>query len=103
MTKKNKNMLISLLIIVIIAALFNVIYFVFPFDKIVNAGPFWISYAFTMSMFLIGFIGVYLTFSKKKLESKIFGLPIITFMYGMVILQFIFNWYYHKRCLSRCY
>ena len=91
MTKKNKNMLIALSIICIIAALFNVIYFVFPFDKVNNAGAFWVSYSATMLLFVIGFISIFFAFAKKKLESKIFGIPIITFVYGVAIFQFIID------------
>lgn len=91
MTKKNKNMLIALSIICIIAALFNVIYFVFPFDKANNAKAFWVSYSATMLLFVIGFISIFFAFAKKKLESKVFGIPIITFVYGVAIFQFIID------------
>ncbi|MBQ7276567.1 MAG: hypothetical protein IJS58_04880 [Bacilli bacterium] len=91
MTKKNKNVLIALSIICIIAALFNVIYFVFPFDKANNAKAFWVSYSATMLLFVIGFISIFFAFAKKKLESKIFGIPIISFVYGVAIFQFIID------------
>jgi hypothetical protein len=70
-----KTMIRSLLIMLILIAVYNVVVFVIPFNR---GGGFWGGYIFTMLAFILTAAVGFYTLDKQGLKSKFYGVP---FMY----------------------
>lgn len=91
MKKNNQKLIITISILAIIALMYNVLYFAIPFDRTHNNASFWITYGFTMAMIIaIGFV-TWISFEKKELKSRIFGITIIKAIIFAGVIQFIFD------------
>lgn len=86
-----KSGLITGLIILILLAVYNVLFFVIPFDFSKSAVAFWTSYGVTTFLVLFMVVVVALGMVGKELKSKVFGLPIIKLGYSVLIIQFVID------------
>lgn len=69
--KKNKTPIILISILIIIALMYNVLYFAIPFDRTHSNASFWITYGFTMAMIIAIGIVAWISFNRKELKSKV--------------------------------
>lgn len=87
--KVGKRGIVTGLILLIILAVYNVLYFVIPFDRSHSNGAFWVTYEFTT--FLIVFMAavVFLGIRDKEMKSRVFGIPTLYLGYSTLIFQFV--------------
>lgn len=84
-----KNKLNTYLILGIVAILFNVLYFVIPFDK-ENIATFWVNYGCFMLMTLIQFVIFGCKHKKlKSAQSKLLKLPVLLVDLGYIVVQIV--------------
>lgn len=86
-----KSGLITGLIILILLAVYNVLFFVIPFDFSESAGAFWTSYGVTTFLAIFMVVVVALGMAGKELKSKVFGLPIIKLGYSILVAQLVID------------
>ena len=84
-----KNKLNTYLILGIITILFNILYFVIPFDK-ENIATFWVNYGCFMLMLLVQFmIFGCKNKSLKSAQSKLLKLPVLLVDLGYIAVQIV--------------
>lgn len=78
-------------ILLIIAVIFNILFFTVPLNRHLSGGSFWLVYGFTM--FGIVFTGIIslLSFKHKKLESRIFGITVFKVGFLSLIIQIVID------------
>lgn len=86
-----KSGLITGLIILILLGVYNVLFFVIPFDFSKSAGAFWTSYGATTFLVLFMAVVVALGMAGTELKSKVFGLPIIKLGYSVLVAQLLID------------
>ena len=99
--KLGKKTLIVLIILAVIAAIYNVIYFAVPFDRSHSNAAFWITYGCTWAALVFAGVTVAIAFNRKELKSKIFGIPVHCVGYALLLFQLLIdgvvmgvgNWY----------
>jgi hypothetical protein len=83
---KSNNKVSSLIVVVIIMAIFNVIVFVIPFKR---CGGFWTGYGFSMFYMLLATgVGFYI-FDRPELKSKFYRIPLISIVWKYLVIQLI--------------
>ncbi len=83
-TSKNKGL--SLVIVFIILAVYNIIAFVLPFNR---GGMFWTGYVFSMvAILLTAGVGFY-AFGREGLRSKVYGCTLLSLAWCYLIAQLI--------------
>lgn len=81
---KNKGM--SLAVVSIIMAVFNVAAFVIPFAK---SGGFWVGYIFaTLAILLTAAVGLF-ALGREGIKSKFYGVPLVLVVWPYLIVQVI--------------
>jgi len=84
--KFTKNKAMSLAVVFIILAVYNVVVFVIPFAR---GGGFWTGYGFSMlAVLLTAAVGFY-AFEKEGLKSKFYGIPLVSVAWRYLIVQLI--------------
>lgn len=82
----SKNKGLSLVIVFIILAVYNIIAFVFPFN---HSGMFWTGYVFSMvAVLLTAGVGFY-AFGREDLRSKVYGCTLLSLVWYYLIAQLI--------------
>ena len=89
--KLGKKTLITLLVLVIIAAIYNVIYFAVPWKRELSNAAFWVTYGCTWLALVFAGVVTAIAFGKKDLKSRVFGIPIFYVGYSLVILQLVID------------
>ena len=89
--KLGKKTLITLLILLIVAAIYNVVYFVVPWKRELSNAAFWVTYGCTWLALVFAGIVTAIAFGKKDLKSRVFGIPIFYVGYCVVILQLVID------------
>lgn len=89
--KIGKKSQIILIILVILVVIYNILFFVIPWRREVSEASFWITYVFTWLAFLFLGVTIKLSFNKKELKSKIFGIPINFVGVTAILLQLILD------------
>ncbi len=87
----NKRAVVTTLILTVILVVYNILYFVIPFDRTVSPGSYWTTYGITMFLILFMGVVVFIGVGDKKAKSRIFGVPIIYLGYSVLITQFILD------------
>jgi hypothetical protein len=82
-TKNKKMYFIAVLILLVI---FNVVVFVIPFHR---GSGFWTGYGFSMLAILITAAVNFYAFDKEGLQSKFYGIPLITVVWRYLVVQII--------------
>ena len=89
--KLGKKTLITLLILLIVAAIYNVVYFAVPWKRELSNAAFWVTYGCTWLALVFAGIVTAIAFGKKDLKSRVFGIPIFYVGYCVVILQLVID------------
>ena len=75
----------------IFLAVYNILYYVIPFNREFSAASLWITYISTIVSAVIAFISVIFGLKDGKLKSRIFGIPIVYLCVFILLLQFILD------------
>nr|WP_314464812.1 hypothetical protein [uncultured Clostridium sp.] len=82
----SKNKGLSLIMVFIILAVYNIIAFLLPISR---GGMFWTGYCFSMAAILLtAGVGFY-TLGRERLKSKVYGVPLLTLSWSYLIAQLI--------------
>mgnify|MGYP003316369179 CR=1 FL=1 len=87
--KIGKKAIITGAVILIALALYNVFYFVIPFNRDLSNGAFWVSYGFTTFFFVFAAFIVFLGVKDKELKLRIFGISLVKLAIGTCIAQLV--------------
>ncbi len=89
--KLGKKTAIVLSVLGILAAIYNVIFFVVPWNNGKSIAATWITYGCTWLAFI--FVGVItaIAFNRKEMKSKIFGIPVHCVGYTVLLLQLVID------------
>lgn len=82
----SKNKGLSLVIVFIILAVYNIIAFVLPFNR---GGMFWTGYVFSMAAILLTAGVVFYAFGRDGLRSKFYGCTLLSLVWCYLIAQLI--------------
>ena len=89
--KLGKKALVTLIIIAVIAIIYNVLFFAIPWKRELSAPAFWITYGCTWLALVFAAVGVAIAFNRKELKSRIFGIPVHCVGYTVVLVQLILD------------
>lgn len=87
----NKRNIVSGLILLVILIVYNLLFFIIPFNRELSKTAYWITYAFTWFFSIAMFFIVVLGFGDKKLRSRVFGIPIVLAGTIALICQFLID------------
>ena len=82
---------ITLAIIGLIAVVYNVIFFVVPWNNGMSVAATWITYGCTWLALIFGGVVTAVAFNKKELKSRIFGIPVHCVGYTVLLLQLLID------------
>lgn len=82
---------IALAIIAILAVVYNVIFFVVPWNSGMSVAATWITYGCTWLALIFGGAVTAVAFSKKELKSRIFGIPVHCVGYTVLLIQLLID------------
>lgn len=86
-----KRGIVTGLILLILLAVYNVLFFVIPFDRSHSNGAFWVSYGVTTFLILFMAVVVLIGFHDKDVKSRVFGVPIVYLGFSTLVTQFVFD------------
>lgn len=86
-----KRGIVTGLILLILLAVYNVLFFVIPFDRSHSNGAFWVSYGVTTFLILFMAVVVFIGFHDKDVKSRVFGVPIVYLGFSTLVTQFVFD------------
>ena len=89
--KVGKRGIVTALILLILLAVYNVLFFVIPFDRSHSNGAFWVTYGVTTFLIVFMAVVVFIGFGSKELKSKVFGFPIVYLGYSTLITQLVID------------
>lgn len=89
--KIGKKGIITGLVILITLAVYNVLYFVIPFNRELSNSAFWVTYGFTTFFFAFSAIIVFLGVKDKELKNRIFGIPLVKLAIGVCITLLVID------------
>ena len=82
---------VTLAIIAIIAVVYNVIFFVVPWNNGMSVAATWITYGCTWLALIFGGVVTAVAFNKKELKSRIFGIPVHCVGYTVLLIQLLID------------
>ena len=82
---------ITLAIIAILAVVYNVIFFVVPWNNGMSVAATWITYGCTWLALIFGGVVTAVAFNKKELKSRIFGIPVHCVGYTVLLIQLLID------------
>lgn len=92
-TKFTKRSLLMGVIIILLMMTYSLCFCLYSFmlkpntDNVANMNMLWLTYGFTMGIFLIAFITSVLAFERSDLRSRVFGIPIVLVGFGAIGFQ----------------
>jgi hypothetical protein len=86
MKQATKHRWMTIAVILIIIAVYNVIVFTIPFTK---EGGFWTGYAFSMTALLLTAVVEFFFFERQDLKSRFYGWPLRTVAWRYLIIQLV--------------
>ena len=81
-----KNKKLSLAVVFIVMAVYNVVVFVIPFNR---GDGFWSGYGFSMLAMLLTAGVSFHAFDREGLRSKVYGIPLISVVWRYLVIQLI--------------
>lgn len=90
-SKIGKKTIVTFGIILIALGLYNLLYFVIPFNRTLSNSSFWISYGFTTFFFIFSAFLVLLGIKGKIVKSHVFGIPLIKLALVMCVAQLLLD------------
>lgn len=100
-SKVTKRSLLSGVIIILMMLAYTFAFCIYTFEYLkdatfngaklfdVNLPMMWISYGFTMGIFVLAFVTSILAFERKELRSRVFGIPIVFVGFTSITIQLI--------------
>lgn len=82
---------ITLAIIAILAVVYNVIFFVVPWNNGMSVAATWITYGCTWLALIFAGVVTAVAFNKKELKSRIFGIPVHCVGYTVLLIQLLID------------
>ena len=82
---------ITLAIIAILAVVYNVIFYVVPWNNGMSVAATWITYGCTWLALIFGGVVTAVAFNKKELKSRIFGIPVHCVGYTVLLIQLLID------------
>lgn len=89
--KIGKKTIVTTLILAIIMAAYNVLYFVIPYNRDLSNAAIWITYGVTMFLIAFSAVTVCIGIYDKELKSRVLGVPILYLGYGVLVAQFVID------------
>ena len=89
--KVRKRAIVTSLILLVILAAYNILYFVIPFNRTLSQTSYWITYGCTTFVVLFMAVLVFIGIGDKNKKSRVFGLPILYLGFMAIIIQLIFD------------
>lgn len=86
-----KKAIVTTLIIAVILAAYNVLYFVIPYNRDLSNAAMWITYGVTTFLTAFSAVTVCIGIYDKELKSRVFGIPILYLGYGVLVAQFVID------------
>lgn len=89
--KIGKKAIVTTLILAVILAAYNVLYFVIPYNRDLSNAAIWITYGVTTFLIVFSAATVCIGIYDKELKSRVFGIPILYLGYGVLVAQFVID------------
>ena len=89
--KIGKKGIVTGLILLILLAVYNVLYFVIPFDRTLSNGAYWLTYGFTTFFIIFMAVVVFIGFHDKDIKSRVMGIPVVYLGYSVLCTQFVID------------
>lgn len=89
--KIGKKAIVTTLILAVILAAYNVLYFVIPYNRDLSNAAMWITYGVTTFLIVFSAVTVCIGIYDKELKSRVFGIPILYLGYGVLVAQFVID------------
>ena len=86
-----KKAIVTTLILAVILAAYNVLYFVIPYNRDLSNAAMWITYGVTTFLIVFSAVTVCIGIYDKELKSRVFGIPILYLGYGVLVAQFVID------------
>lgn len=86
-----KKAIVTTLILAVILAAYNVLYFVIPYNRDLSNAAMWITYGVTTFLTAFSAVTVCIGIYDKELKSRVFGIPILYLGYGVLVAQFVID------------
>lgn len=86
-----KKTIVTTLILAVILAAYNVLYFVIPYNRDLSNAAMWITYGVTTFLIVFSAVTVCIGIYDKELKSRVFGIPILYLGYGVLVAQFVID------------
>lgn len=87
--KIGKKSIVTALLILVGLAVYNVLFFVIPFNFEHSAPAFWLTYGFTTFFLLFAAVIAFLGLRNKKITYRVFGIPLLKLAVASIIFQLI--------------
>lgn len=89
--KIGKKAIVTTLILAVILAAYNVLYFVIPYNRDLSNAAIWITYGVTTFLIVFSAATVCIGIYDKELKSRVLGIPILYLGYGVLVAQFVID------------
>ena len=89
--KIGKKAIVTTLILAVILAAYNVLYFVIPYNRDLSNAAMWITYGVTTFLIVFSAVTVCIGIYDKELKSRVLGIPILYLGYGVLVAQFVID------------
>ena len=89
--KIGKKTIVTTLILAVILAAYNVLYFVIPYNRDLSNAAMWITYGVTTFLIVFSAVTVCIGIYDKELKSRVLGIPILYLGYGVLVSQFVID------------
>lgn len=86
-----KKTIVTTLILAVILAAYNVLYFVIPYNRDLSNAAMWITYGVTTFLTAFSAVTVCIGIYDKELKSRVLGIPILYLGYGVLVAQFVID------------
>lgn len=86
---KNKKLLISTIIFCLALVLINAIFFIVPKDLDNNCVSYWLIFAFTNLLIILGLCGFICLLKQKNTKQKVYFIPVIRTIYVFNLIQLV--------------
>lgn len=87
--KIGKKTIVTTLLLVVILAAYNVLYFAIPYNRDLSNAAIWITYGVTTFLIAFSAVTVCIGICDKELKSRVLGVPILYLGYGVLVAQFV--------------
>lgn len=87
--KIDKKTIVTTLLLAVILAAYNALYFAIPYNRDLSNAAIWITYGVTTFLIAFSAVTVCIGICDKELKSRVLGVPILYLGYGVLVAQFV--------------